>query len=149
MESPNQPDKRRSLRRINWFVIVFASLSVLVLLLPVQHWMPLSRHQKLGLAVFVFGLGYINQLAFSARYMSKWLRACHLATGLFCISVFFVFWTNPWLDYAMSAQNDEQDHLRGLLFLGYLLISLTIAGMWAKGLWEDLKTKAKEPPKGG
>src|SRR5690606_22734862 len=90
-------------------VLLFAALALWVLQTPLQRFISLGRYQHYGIAISVFGLGYLAQTIFSWRRLKAWGIAAYTSTGIFFSSVGLVFYLNPWLDYKIAVQTPEDE----------------------------------------
>jgi hypothetical protein len=118
-------------------IAFFGIVALATLFLPIQNWISLGRYQHYGIVIFIFGLGYVVQIAYAWTLLSKWTKISYLATGLFFTSVGLVFYANPWLDYKVAVQTEEKDRFRGFLVCFYVTFSLAIVGIWVKWLHEQ------------
>jgi hypothetical protein len=124
-------------------VLVFSIITVAIILIPIQHYVTLSRNQHYALAIATLGFGYLLQASLSWRNLSGWGRICHLTTGLFFASVAIVFAQNPWLDLKNGPLTDEQEMLRKLTVTSYAFLGLLISAMWLGLIFENAKAKGK------
>lgn len=113
-------------------VLLFAALALWVLQTPLQRFISLGRYQHYGIAISVFGLGYLAQTIFSWRRLKAWGIAAYTSTGIFFSSVGLVFYLNPWLDYKIAVQTPEDERTRSILILSYLIFSAMLAFIWIR-----------------
>jgi hypothetical protein len=111
-------------------LVGFAMLAVGILATPLQHFMPLSRFQHYGIAIFVFGLGYLVQGVVSWRGIRRLARFAYLATTTFFCTAGLLFLNNPWLDLRMVTSGDEQ-----LMFRNYVIGAYGAAGLFISLIW--------------
>jgi H+/Cl- antiporter ClcA len=113
--------KRILLRNICW--LLGLASAIIILLIPLQHYMPLGRYQHYGMAGFTLGLGYFLHCIWTWRDETFWTRLSYALTGLFCSSVGLLFYANPWM--ASSVQTEEKQLYRWAL-TGVLMIATFI-----------------------
>jgi hypothetical protein len=125
-----------------------AVVSILSLCVPLQHYITLGRYQHYGLAVFLFGMGYVIQTIWSWNSLSKWVRISYVMTGIFFCSVGCVFWTNTWLDSNVAVQTEDREYQRNRLLAFYVIFGISIVGIWAKCVKEEgrMTPQAQDPP---
>lgn len=122
--------KLPSLLRRNICLVLSSVLGGLLLLIPLQRFVSLGRYQHYGLAVFVFGLGYILHCIWTWRGEKFWPRLCYILTGAFFCSVGLLFYANPWMDWKNSAQTEEKQLLRFALSGVYLALGFALIIIW-------------------
>lgn len=111
---------------------------------PLQHYISLTRYQHVGIAIFLFGMGYVMQAIWSWRVYSKWAKMANFATSAFFCSVGLFFYCNTWLEeYATDATPSRYIGRLVLVFI-YLFMALIVSGFWVKWAHEDNKLKDAE-----
>jgi hypothetical protein len=111
----------------SFFIVLGFVLGAVTLMVPLQHYISLGRYQHYGIAIFLFGFGYVLHSIWTWRQQSFWSRLCYSFTGVFFCSVGLLFYANPWLDWKTAVQTGEKDLLRKTymgvyLFLGFVLV---------------------------
>jgi hypothetical protein len=124
-------------------IFIFSTLAVILVLLPMQHFMSLSRPQHYGLGLGILSLGYLLQTCLSWKKFGRWERACYLATGIFFASIGIVFLQNSWLDISNAVQTDEQLEQRKVILACYLFFALVMSGMWLTLIISNMKARAQ------
>jgi hypothetical protein len=124
------------------FILVMSAVAVIALRMPLQTYMTLGRYQHIGIAIFLFGMGYVMQLIWSWRNYSKWARISNCATCAFFCSVGMFFYANSWLDTSIAAPTEEKMTLRSLFLAIYLFLAVVVAAIWLKWIHEDGKAVA-------
>jgi len=97
----------------------------------------MGRYQHYGLAIGIFGMGYLLQTIWSWKVFTLWARRAYLSTGLFALTVGFTFFCNPWLDAKMSVQTNSNEITRKILMALYLLCSLYVGAVYARWIKEE------------
>ncbi len=110
-----------------------------VLFTPIQLHIPMGRFQHYGLAIACFGLGFLMQVLFSWKALGKWGRTSYMTSFAFFALVGLAFYLNPWLDYRVSIQTQENEATKGILIICYLFCSLAVVGSWIKWILEENK----------
>jgi hypothetical protein len=105
--------------------------------LPLQLYFPLSRIQHYGLAVFVWGLGFMVQWVWYYKTSGKWARWSYLSGGLYLTSLGLTFYSHPWLDPKFAVQTTTQENYRLLLGLIYTGLAFPISLIWVRGFHEE------------
>jgi hypothetical protein len=111
-------------------LVGFAMVAVIIFVTPLQRLIPLSRFQHYGIAIFVFGLGYLVQGVVSWPGIKGLARFGYLATTAFFCSAGLLFLNNPWLDLRMVTSGDEQ-----LIFRNYVIGTYGAAGLFISLIW--------------
>jgi hypothetical protein len=131
-------------------ILLLAGFTILaggILCVPLQHYMPLGRYQHYGIAIFVFGLGYLVQGIINWPGIQTLAKCGYMLTTVFFCSIGFLFMTNPWLDLRMCTTGDEQTMLRYNILSGYGVAGLFVVSLWlvlaVKELRQSLKRKQK------
>jgi hypothetical protein len=122
-------------------VILFALLSVVLWLTPVQHVISIGRFQHYSMAIFVFSFGYFIQSVFSWKELTKWGRLAYLLTGAFFASVAMVFLQNPWLVDRASVASEDKLQMRTGMMLSYMTVSISIGIVWLKVAYDEAMEK--------
>jgi hypothetical protein len=135
-------DLERSLtKKQNSIVILGSSLVALaIFLIPLQHFIELSRPQHYGLALLVLGNGYLLQSALSWRRLSKLERLCYITTGLFFESVSVIFIENSWLGSKSTVPTEAQEDLRKYLMAYYLFFGFLMCCLWLWLVYHKIKS---------
>jgi hypothetical protein len=121
----------------NYFlVLVFGFISLLVLLIPLQHYVSIARYEHYGISIFLFGLGCVLHTIWKWPRVRPWSRAFYASTGVFICSVGLVLYANPWLDTKTSVINEARADLRAVIIGGYVLsaFALVLIGYLS---WKD------------
>lgn len=124
-------------------ILLMSCVALVSLRVPLQNYISLGRYQHLGIAIFLFGMGYVIQLIWSWKTFSRWARISNAATGAFFCSVGMVFYSNSWLDTRIAVQTPEREVCRYALVVAYVFFGFVIAAIWLKWIHEDTKTAAK------
>lgn len=140
-DKTDSPPKLGKAPSHNGLVAIFAITALATLLIPLQHYVTLGRYQHYGLAIAIFGLGYVLQSIWSWKRLSKWARLSYLITGIFCVFVGDTFYANPWLDVRMSMRTQRQELFHYALIVLYLIGSLAIVATWVKWIREESRSK--------
>jgi uncharacterized membrane protein YidH (DUF202 family) len=122
--------KLQSVLRRNICLVSGTALGIITLLIPLQHFMTLGRYQHYGMAVFMFGLGYILHCIWTWRGERFWPRLCYALTGAFFCSVGLLFSANPWMDWNTSVQTEEKQLFRFALSGIYLMLGFALMIVW-------------------
>ncbi len=120
--------KRTLFRNICW--LLGLACAIAILMIPLQHYITLGRYQHYGMAVFVFGLGYIMHCIWTWRHETFWTRLSYALTGAFCSSLGLLFYANPWMDLKSSVQTEEKELLRWALSGVWLLLGFMLTIVW-------------------
>ncbi len=118
-------------------VILFALISIVVWLTPLQHVVSLGRFQHYALAIFLFSCGYFIQSGFSWQELTNWGRLAYLSTGLFFASVALVFYQNPWLVDRAAVASEYQLAMRTYMLLSYMSVSIVLGIVWLKVAFDE------------
>jgi len=113
-------------------VMLFAVLSIILWLTPVQHIISIGRFQHYSMAIFLFASGYFMQSVFSWKELNKWGRFAYITTGIFFASVAMVFLQNPWLVDRASVASEEKLEMRTGMMIAYTVVSIAIGIVWLK-----------------
>jgi hypothetical protein len=108
----------------------FTLLAAAILYVPLQHFIPLGRYQHYGIAIFVFGLGYLVQGIVNWPGIQTLAKCGYMVTTAFFCSIGILFMTNPWLDLRMCTTGDEQTMLRYYILSGYGVAGLFVVSLW-------------------
>jgi len=122
-------------------VIAFSALAIVIYCTPLQRYVTLGRYQHYGIAIGLFGLGYLLQTIWSWKEFSRWARRAYLATGAFSLTVGLTFFYNPWLDTKVAPQTHANDQIRPILMALYLLSSLWVGAVYARWIKEENKAR--------
>lgn len=133
-------------RRISKYLfnLIMAIIALIVLKTPLQHYVSLGRYQHIGIAIFLFGMGYVMQMIWSWRTWSKWARVSNIATSLFFCSVGIFFYANSWVDNSVADPTTEKMLLRSLFIGIYCFFSFMVAALWLKSMHEDGKLEEQQ-----
>jgi hypothetical protein len=118
-------------------VILFSLMAASAYCIPLQRYFTMGRYQHYGMAIGLFGLGYLLQTIWSWKIFSHWARMAYLSTGLFSLTVGLTFYYNPWLDAKMAVQSKTTEHMRAVLMFLYLLLSLYVGAVYARWIREE------------
>ncbi len=129
--------------RRNSLVIALACLAILFVSIPIQRFIPISRFVHYGIAISIFGTGYLLQAFASWRQAKTWGRISYLVTGIFFVAIGLVFIYNPWLDCRANPQTEDQDYWRRIIQSFYFLSALIVSGVWLAQFYEERKAAAK------
>jgi hypothetical protein len=121
------------------FNLVMGIVALLALKTPLQRYISLGRYQHIGIAIFLFGMGYLMQLIWSWRNFSKWARISNCVTCAFFCSVGMFFYSNTWLDSSMAEPTSERTMVRSLFIGIYMFFAFMVAALWLKALHEEGK----------
>jgi hypothetical protein len=122
---------------------IFASLAAVIIFTPLQHYMTLSRMQHYGSSVFVFGIGYLVQLAVQWKKTSPLGRFAYCLTSFYYCSAALVLMNNPWMDPKSGAPTDDELIFRSRFILGYFALGLAMTLLWLRlSLLEYLEKKS-------
>jgi hypothetical protein len=124
-------------------VLVAMLLAVVVLNIPLQHYMTLARFQHYGICVWIWASGYLFQLALCWRRLRLWGRVT-LSIACFYLAMFgLVIYTNPWLDPRVQLETNVQGSLRQDFAFGFLALGIILFFAWLAWRAEESKgTKA-------
>lgn len=130
------------------------ALAIIIFICPIQHYLSIGRYQHYGLAVFVWGMGYLLQTIWSWRKRRWWSRLSYLFGGTYLASLGMIFYANPWLDPKFAVQTSDQLILQFWMSRLYLVLLLPLLLVWLMGFIEELKDDLKarkqqiQPPTG-
>ena len=130
-------------------ILLFALIALIVLLVHLQDYVSISRFQHYGIALLIFGLGWLLESAWSFRKLSTWARMSYFSTCLFFLSVGLVFFNNSWLDRRVSVSTEETQKTERVLVISYLVFILYLAAVWTKWIKEETRTKSAQPSENG
>jgi hypothetical protein len=135
---------RLELSKLKQFLIPIIALAaaLCVVCFPLQLYFPLARVQHYGLALFVWGLGFIVQWVWYYRTNGKWSRWSYLTGGLYLTSLGMTFYSHPWLDPKFAVQTAEQENYRVLIGFLYTGLAFPISFIWARGFQEETAPRA-------
>ena len=142
MKSP--PQKPLLRRHDNIAIFFFSLIAIAIALIPLQHYINLSRPQHYGMAISTLGTGYLLQAVLSWGKFTKWERLCYLTTGAFFESVGIIFMQNPWLDSKSTVPTAEQEELRKNLIACYLFFGLLMCSIWLRLIYINIKLHFKK-----
>jgi len=138
---------RKVLReKLKDYCLVLAAIvaALVVLLTPLQLYMPLGRYQHYGLCVFVLGMGYILQIVWSWRSLKRWPRLGYTATALYLCSVGMVLYANPWLDARMAVITEQKENLRALIGWTYTIFGVILAFIYLEWMQADYRGRRRK-----
>lgn len=121
--------------------MLFTILAVAILFVHVQDFVAISRFQHYGIALLIFGTGWLLETVLSLRRLNKWARMSYLSTCLFFLSVGMVFYSNPWLGHRVSIPTEDNMRTERILIISYLVFSMYLAAVWTKWILEEGKNK--------
>jgi uncharacterized membrane protein YcjF (UPF0283 family) len=127
---------RQSLSR-NFVFLLFCLAAVIILATPLQHHFSLGRFQHWGIAIVIFGLGYIAQALALWKNFGYWARRTYLATGFFIASIGLTYYCNPWLDSRMNLQGSDKAFTRIVLIAFNLFLGVAIIPIWRQWIKEE------------
>ncbi|MBY0358638.1 MAG: hypothetical protein K2W82_11600 [Candidatus Obscuribacterales bacterium] len=119
--------------------------AIVLLFIPLQHSMTLSRFQHYSISLFVWSAGFLIQSVLSWRVLDKWGRLCLLSTGLYSLFLSGALYSNPWLDPRIQIQTSEQEALRQLHFAGWTTVGVILAVFWT--IWGVDELNLRNKPK--
>jgi len=128
------------------FILAMTLIAMAAYKAPLQQFISLSRYQHVGIAIFLFGMGYVMQTIWSWRVYSKWARISNIVTSAYFCSVGLFFYTNTWLENYVVPTPRNMLVRYGLVFI-YLFLALIVSGFWLKWAHEDNKLKDAEKAK--
>ena len=142
-------DGLRSYLKHQGIVIAFLGLGAAVAATPLQHYVSMARYQHWGLAVFIFGLGYIIQLVWSWRHLGLWTRLSMFWSGLYISSAGMIFYANPWLDTRFAVETAGQEEFRQKLI--YIFAGMTAPAIlfWQRSYQEFKRSCGDKQSKAG
>lgn len=123
----------------HFMVLSGGIIGLLVLFTPIQQHIPMGRFQHYGISIGCFGLGFLLQMLVSWKALGKWGRVSYVTSFAFFDLVGLAFYMNPWLDYRVSIQTQENEATKGILIICYLFCSLAVVGSWIKWILEENK----------
>ncbi|MDR3615559.1 MAG: hypothetical protein P4L53_18510 [Candidatus Obscuribacterales bacterium] len=135
--------------RKNFFVLIGCITAPLCLSIPIQHYITLGRYQHYGMAIFLFGMGYVMHTIWTWKHSFPATRFSNCYAALFFVSIGLIFYSCPWLDPVMSVMTEEQTAFRHYLIRGYFMGALGLMLVWVIAAVEErmrlhkLKTGAK------
>lgn len=124
--------------------LVFCAVAIAIFLFPLQLYWSLGRYQHYGLAIFVWGMGYILQLIWTWKFSGTWSRWSYILAGLYLTSLGLTLYANPWLEPRVALQTDIQVVLRFYISLFFMLFSIPTTIVWVMGLAEELREDRKK-----
>lgn len=140
--------ERSLLKKQNSIVILGSSLLALaIFVIPLQHFIELSRPQHYGLALLILGSGYLLQSALSWRRLSKLERLCYITTGLFFETVSVIFMENSWLGSKSTVPTEAQEGLRKNLMAYYLFFGFLMCCLWLWLVYHKTKSNSQDKKK--
>ena len=116
--------------RKNFFVLSGFIMAPLCLSIPIQHYITLGRYQHYGMAIFLFGMGYVMHTIWTWKQSFPATRFSNCYAALFFTSIGLIFYSCPLLDPVMSVMSDEQTVFRHYLIKGYFLSALGLMIVW-------------------
>jgi hypothetical protein len=116
--------------RKNFFVLAGCIMAPLCLSIPIQHYITLGRYQHYGMAIFLFGMGYVLHTIWNWKQNLPATRFSNCYAALFFVSIGLIFYSCPWLDPVMSVMTDEQTIFRSYLVRGYFVSALGLMLVW-------------------
>ena len=132
--------------RKNFFVLLGFVMAPLCLRIPIQHYMTLGRYQHYGIAIFLFGMGYVMHSVWTWKQSLPATRFSSCYAALFFTSIGLIFYACPWLDPVMAVMTDEQTVFRAYLMRGYIMGALGLMLIWViAAVEEQLKLRRKKP----
>lgn len=126
------------------FIIMMTVVALIAFKTPLQHYISLTRFQHVGIAIFLFGMGYVMQTIWSWRAYSKWAKLANVATFVFFCSVGLFFYTTPGLDGYSTDPSPKKIFVRLSHIFTYLFFALAVSLFWVKWAHEDNKIKDAE-----
>lgn len=126
------------------FILAMTIASLVACNTPLQHYISLTRYQHVGIAIFLFGMGYVMQTIWSWRVYSKWARLANIATFVFFCSVGLFFYMTPGLDGYATDPSPKKILVRLTHIFTYLFFALVVSLFWVKWAHEDNKIKDAE-----
>lgn len=134
----------RQIRHLELLMLMML-LAGAVRLFPLQHHISLSRYQHWAIALYVWGIGFFIQAAWSWKRLSKIGKASLVAAGVYVLSSAAALYSNPWLDSSISLQFAEQESTRFVISLSCCAGGLLVGLLWIRwGLSEIDRLDRKE-----
>ncbi len=127
MNSSNWLKRFKQRLQRNFFIILFAAFALLLLNIPLQHFIALGRYQHYGMAFFLLGLGYFLHTIWLWSRTRFWARISYLMIGIFFCYVGQVFYANPWLDWKTAVQTEDKVQAREQIFSYFLCFVVLIS----------------------
>ena len=140
MSTEKKIKKDRYLHR-NWWIIIFAVIALVVIAVPIQHFITLGRAQHHGISIAIFGLGFWVETILSRKKLVKWAIRSYLAAGTFFLSVGIVFYKNTWLYSNVAIQTEDDLQTKGFLLTIYMISAFIVTAIWVKWIIEEHKEK--------
>lgn len=129
------------------FILTMTIVALIAFKTPLQHYISLTRYQHVGIAIFLFGMGYVMQTIWSWRVYSKWAKLANIATFMFFCSVGLFFYMTPGLDGYTTDPSPKKILVRLSHIFTYLFFALGVSLFWVKWAHEDNKVKDAEKAK--
>jgi hypothetical protein len=123
--------------------LVFCLVAIVIYFIPLQHYLSLGRYQHYGLAIFIWGWGYIVQAIWAWKLCGNWSRGSYILAGLYLTSLGITLYANPWLEPRVALQTDVQMVWRFYISLFFILLSIPTTIVWLMGLAEELHENGK------
>lgn len=121
----------------NFFVILGCLMAPLCLSIPLQHYITLGRYQHYGIAVFLFGMGYVLHTVWNWKQNLPATRISNCYAALFFVSIGLIFYAFPWLDPVMAVMTEDQTTIRHYLIRAYFIGALGLAVIWIIAAFEE------------
>lgn len=122
-------------------ILLFAAIALAVFFTHMQNFMPISRFQHYGIALLIFGTGWLLETVTSFAKLNKWARMCYVSTSTFFLSVGLVCFTNAWIGHRVSIATEDNLRTERILVVSYLIFSIYLAGVWTKWIIEEGKNR--------
>jgi hypothetical protein len=114
-------------------------LALVVFFFPIQHYASMGRYQHYGLAIFIWGMGYVLHAIWTWRNAGPWSRWSYVVGGLYLTSLGMMLYANPWLEPKVAMHTDDQAIKRFWISMTYTFLTVPTTLMWVAGLFEELR----------
>jgi len=122
-------------------ILLFAAIALAVFFTHLQNFVPISRFQHYGIALLIFGTGWLFETILSFGKLNKWARMSYISTCLFFLSVGLVCFNNSWLGHRVSIATEDNMRTERILVISYLVFSMYLAAVWTKWIIEEGKNR--------
>lgn len=136
--------KLRSLFLHQEIITLAFLISFLIIKIPLQKMMELSRFQHYAYALAACAIGFLLQFIWSWRALPLWGRISLACSGLYFASISGILYCNPWLDAKVAVQTPAQDSIRPLILLACLLGGVLLTGTFIGWGLDESKIKHKK-----
>lgn len=143
----NSTRKRATSSSPSLVLLIFAILGIVLFFTPIQHHISIGRAQHHGMAIGLFGLGFLVQTLVAFKEMHKWAIRAYLSAGGLFLSVGVVFYKNPWIYTNVAVQTEENLQFKGFLLAMYLIAMLPLTFIWIKWIIESSRLESENGKK--